>query len=512
MKKRIFKLVCLISVLGFSSCNDALELDATNSISQDQFYTSAENLEAGLYGIYDALQLPGVFGLPAYLEGMSDNCISDPTFRPDIYAYASGNQVVASSGIVDMYQDNYILIERANLLLDNIDGITGITEDDRETIRSEARTLRAFAYTKLAYLFSDVALIETFVERVDALSVEKTSQNEVLQFVLDELEETAEILTNAPAGTGRLTKQAVLGMRAKVMLFEARLGNQTWNDALSAINLAITEADNGGHMLIDNDNPSGDYQSLFTESNEGNAEMILAVSNSTADSGIDFKEDYSWQAGTLDMHIHQNLADAYGYADGTDYDPADDTYVGRDPRLSTNVMHEGLTFGGETYDGTNAGEFVGGNSTNSATNLFFNKLVTTDFVSTFNFGSLDIPVLRYADLLLMQAEALNETGGDAYAPVNAVRDRAGLPDLAGLSQSELRDAIILERRLELALEGHRWYDLITLGIAEEVINAIDEESAAITRAFTSGRSELLPIPQTELALNPNLLPQNPGYN
>ena len=210
------------------------------------------------------------------------------------------------------------------------------------------------------------------------------------------------------------------------------------------------------------------------------------------------------------MYIHQNLADAYGYADGSDYNPIDNTYISRDPRLSANIMHEGLIFNDLTYDGTDNGGFVGGNSLGTVTNLFFYKFVTTDYSSDFNEGELDIPLLRYADLLLMQSEALNETGADGYTPLNLVRDRAGLPPLSGLSQDEFRDKVILERRLELALEGQRWFDLITLGIAEKVINGIEEERDDIVREFIPGRSELLPIPQKEIGLNPNLI-QNPGY-
>ena len=145
MKNIQIKAFFLVTLLINIACSDTLELNPVNSTTEDQFYTSAANLETGLYGIYDALQLQGVYGQPAYLEGMSDNCISDPTFRPDIYAYAAGDQVVASSGIVDMYEDNYVLIQRANLLLDNIDGISGITDDARELIRSEARALRAMS-------------------------------------------------------------------------------------------------------------------------------------------------------------------------------------------------------------------------------------------------------------------------------------------------------------------------------------------------------------------------------
>ena len=507
MKKLIIKFTLLILVFNISC--ESLDLEPQNSTTPETFYTNANNLEAGLYGIYDALQRRGICGIPEF-EGMSDNCIPEQVFLPDVQAYAAGEKIVATTTVVRMYQDNYVLIQRANLLLDNIDGIPGIADADREEIRAEARALRALSYMRLGYLFGGVPILETFKDRSEILEVSRTDRNIIITYVLDELKEAATVLSNSPVTDGRLTKQAALGFRAKVMLYEARMGNKSWSDALTAINLAVTEAHNGGHSLFDSDNPATDYQSLFMESNEGNNEFIFSVRNNSTDPAFSYLEDYSWSAGHQYLYIHQNLADAYGYADGSDYDPSDDTYIGRDPRLSANIMHEGLSFRGLTYDGTDTGGFVGGNSLGTATNLFFFKFITTDYTSDFNEGELDIPFLRYADLLLMQAEALNETGGDAYPPLNRVRDRAGLPGLSGLSQSELRDKIILERRLELALEGQRWFDLITLGIAEDAINSIVEERSDITRAFTPGRSELFPIPQTEIGLNPNLS-QNPGY-
>ncbi len=508
--KKIYITIVLSVFLLNTSCND-LELEPVNSVTPDTFYINAQNLEAGLNGIYSQLQARGFADYPS-LEGMSDNAISDPGgSAPDVEAFAAGQSVVATQGFVRMYSNNYELIQRANLLLNNIDGIAAIPDETRETIRAEARALRAFSYMNLVYLFGDVPLFETFLNRNDALSVSRTPRATVVQFVLDEFQMAANNLGATPAGEGRLTKQAVLGLHARAMLYEARLGNQTWSDVLTVINNTITNADNGGNVLVDTDNPSSDYQSLFTEANENNAEFIFSIRNNFNDLGEDYEENYSWFAGRLKFHVHQNLADAYPYADGTAYNPSDDTYVERDPRLSANIMHEGLTFNGLTYDGTDAGGFVGGNSLNSITNLFFHKFVTTDYTATFNEGQLDLPVLRYAELLLMQAEARNETGtGDAFEPINKVRDRAGLPGLTGLSQTELRDAIILERRLELAMEGFRWFDLITLGIAETTINSIVEESDEITRNFTANRNELLPIPQTEIDLNGNLS-QNPGY-
>ena len=500
-------LFCFFVVIA---CEDNLDLEPLNSTTEETFFTSVKNLETALFGIYDALQQNGVFGDPIYLEGMSDNCISEINFVADIWFYAAGDQVVATDEIVDFYHDNYILIQRANLLLDNIDEVSGITDTNREIVRAEAKALRAISYMKLIYLFGDVPFLTTFTDRNEVLGLSRTSKDVILDFILQELSAAASVIDNAPISDGRLTKQAVLGFRARILLYEARMGNMPWTEALAAIELAIAEADNGGHALVDNDDPDQDYQSLFLEVNEGNQEFIFSVRNSSADQGRRFIENYSWQAGVLFMYIHQNLADAYPYADGSAYNPSDNTFENRDPRLSANIMHEGLTFNGLVYNGTDEGGFVGGNALSTITNLFLNKFVTTDYTSTFNDGRLDIPVIRYADLLLMQAEALNETGGDGHLAINLVRDRAGLPALAGLTQEELREAIILERRLEFALEGLRWFDLITLGIADEVINAIEEEAPSIQRGFTPGRSELLPIPQTELGLNPNLT-QNPGY-
>lgn len=507
MKLLIKACVLLICITNIS-CN-SLELEPLNSIDSENFYTSAENLNAGLYGIYDALQLDGVYGKQPLLDGLSDNCIVASNFAPDIFSFAAGQQVEVSASFIDMYQDGYVLIQRANLLLDNADGIVGVTTTDLATIKAEARALRALAYMKLVYLYGDVPFITTSITRDEALQISRTGRNTIIDFVLEEFADAATVL-NTSASDGRLTKQAVLGLRAKVMLYEARIGNQSWTDALTAINTAKSAADSGGHGLVDTDTPANDYKSLFTEANEGNSEFIFSVKFSSIDLSSSFQEEFSWQAGVLRMYIHQNFADSYDYADGSDYNAIDDTYIGRDPRLSANIMHEGLTFDGLTYDGTDGGGFVGGNSPGTATNLFLYKFITTDFSSSFNQGTLDVPVLRYADLLLMQAEALNETGGDGHTSLNLVRDRAGLPALSGLSQTNLRGEIIHERRVELAFEGQRWFDLVTLGLADAVINAIVEEDATVERGFTSNRNELLPIPQTEIEANPNLT-QNTGY-
>ncbi len=509
--KSLIKIIIFLVFISNISC-DSLDLEPLNSVDSENFYINTENLNAGLYGVYDALQLDGLYGKQVLLDGLSDNCIVEDNFAPDIFSFSAGQQVEASQSFIDMYQDPYVLIQRANLLLDNADDIVGVTSSDLANIKAEVKALRALAYMKLVYLFGDIPFITTSITRSEALQISRTSRSTVVDFILEEFESSAAVLSTSPASDGRLTKQAVLGFRAKTMLYEARLGNQSWTDALTAINAAKTAADSGGNSLVDTNTPANDYQSLFTEANEGNSEFIFSVKFSSIDLSVSYQEEFSWQAGILRMYIHQNFADAYDYADGSNYNPADVTYVGRDPRLSANIMHEGLTFNGLTYDGTDSGGFVGANSPGTATNLFLYKFISTDFSSSFNQGTLDVPVLRYADILLMQAEAQNETSGDVYTSLNLVRDRAGLPSLSGLSQAALRDEIIHERRVELAFEGQRWFDLITLGLADSTINAIIEEAATVDRGFTPNRNELLPIPQIEIEANPNLLPQNPGYN
>ena len=135
-------------------------------------------------------------------------------------------------------------------------------------------------------------------------------------------------------------------------------------------------------------------------------------------------------------------------------------------------------------------------------------LVTKAFSPEFNTNSANFVVYRYADVLLKRAEALNELGhtNEAFQYINEVRHRAGLPSLSGLSQDELREKIIHERRIELAFEGHRWFDMIRLGDGSYAVNFLH----SIGKTNANAQRLLFPIPQTEMDANA-LMTQNPGY-
>jgi hypothetical protein len=135
-------------------------------------------------------------------------------------------------------------------------------------------------------------------------------------------------------------------------------------------------------------------------------------------------------------------------------------------------------------------------------------LVPTTVSPQYNTSNEDFPVLRYADVLLMEAEALNETGKttEAEAPLNQVRIRAGLPEVHGQSQADLRNTILHERRMELAFEGDRWFDLLRIDNGQYGLDFLH----SIGKTNATQKNLLMPVPQVEIDANPNLT-QNPGY-
>jgi len=184
---------------------------------------------------------------------------------------------------------------------------------------------------------------------------------------------------------------------------------------------------------------------------------------------------------------------------------------GPDPRLDYTIYRKG---GADVYAVPNATYFADDTTTHNVredTLIFFKKygeyylgLPGQDWDAGINFR-----VIRYADVLLMEAEALNELGrtAEAYSFIDQVRARVTMPPLpAGLTQAEMRDRILRERMFELGLEGQRWADLARHGLITPALQAEDAEFDF----FVAGKSELLPIPQSEIDLNPNVK-QNPGW-
>ena len=512
------KYIFIIGVLFFvSSCNkDFLEKLPQDTLSPETFYNSGDNLATALTGVYDALQNENNFGKLSDLEGISDNGIH---FKYE-FEFISFAQGIANANVTQRfatyYQAGYQLIQRANILLDNIDAPGSITQSERDAIEAEARALRAIAYMRLTYIYGDVPLITKFTQLAEIKTVSRTPKVQIVDFILTELKDAADKLAITPYNNvkGRYTKQAALGFRAKMLVYEARMGNKSWTDALAAVNEAVSVANSAGAGLFTSGTPTdglANFEGLFSLAKIDNKEILFAIKNNILDKSANLYTFFAVGGGSLSLSVHTNLVNDFYCTDGqpitsSPFYNAAEPFKNRDPRLKASI-----SVPGDTYStGTQLLPFKGKTTIGVLqTDFAIKKLTTLDGLAQ-NQGQLDVPVLRYADLLLLQAEAENDVNGptaDAYAAINKVRKRAGIADVVpGLSKAAFRNEVIHERRVELAFEGQRWFDLVTLGIANQKINAIGE----LGRKFTPNQQELFPIPQTEIDLNPNLT-QNPGY-
>lgn len=510
-------LLPILFIVGLASCKkDFLLQQPQDTLSPDVFYSNAANLKIGLNGIYNALQNPQLFDKIPELDAISDNCILFK-YETDLIAFSQGNAYGnITITMPNYYQAPYILIQRANALIDHINAPGNITQADRDDYQAEARALRAIAYMRLVYLFGDVPLYTHFLQKNDVLQLKRTPKDQVIAFIISELQAAAAKLGTKPYNNekGRLTQQAVLGMEAKVLLYEARMGKRSFSDAQAVLAQTMAVAQGAGVDLQTSATPTNgqaNFEAIFSLANVDNKEVMFADKHNDLNRGVDISTYYAAGGGNLSVSVHTNYVNDFYCTDGLPitssplYNTAN-PYANRDPRLKAT-----LTVPGDTYSTSVALVPFNGRATKGTllTDFAIKKYTTLDGLK-YNMGQEDIIILRYADVLLMFAEAENEVNGPttaAYAAINRVRARVLMPNVtAGLTKDKFRNEVIHERRIEFGFEGQRWFDLVTLGIANQKINAINE----LGRKFVPNKQELFPIPQSEINLNPNLT-QNPGY-
>jgi hypothetical protein len=383
--------------------------------------------------------------------------------------------------------------------------------------------------------YGDVPLITTELSFDESFKIKRSPKAEVMDFVSKELDF---IIANLPANTGygaedrgRITKGAAIALKARINLYE---GN--WQDVVTNCEMLMNSTDNGTYGLFQ------DYAGIFKPENEYNKESILEIVY------IPGKRTHNMQRffiprteGQLICGIapSQELVNDYIMANGkainetsSGYDE-NNPYLNRDPRFYSTIVYDGASF--MRKDGTsstvNTAPGTGNNSVDNADATPTGYYVTKYYDRTAdgsNNSGLNLILIRYADILLMYAEAKNELGlltaQDWNNTIGALRLRAGFTDAAALnfnaalSQTELRDVIRRERRSELAMEGTRVFDIRRWKIAENVLNGtlhgfkVNGEYLNVdNRVFDKSKHYLWPVPQNELDLNANLKPNNPGW-
>ncbi|MDX1905995.1 MAG: RagB/SusD family nutrient uptake outer membrane protein [Bacteroidia bacterium] len=465
MKKYI---ILLVAACWLTACEEDLyQTPLTEKVSANFFKTETE-IEEAVNGVYATLQLNGLYGLyiPAISELPSDNTFDEvPANDNGIFGQMDEfTMITGNEGVAAIWRDSYLAIQRANVVLNRIEAVS-FTKAETQTARTgEMKFIRALVYFNLVRLFGDVPLVvEETVNPYDYFGKGRNARAAVYQQIEQDLVEAVAELPASATQKGRIFKTA-----AQTLLGTVYLTQQRYAEAKTQLDAVVGS---GKHKLLDN------AEDVFLTTNEYNAEIIFAVQFA---SGVNGNREGSGAfqqfspSGTVSGAKGHNLPTRSFYALYGDNDLRKAAYVG--------ATSAGVPFCKKL------------------------KLPTT----APNDGGSDWVVLRYADVLLMLAEVENELGNTPAAVplLDQVRVRAGLSATTATTQAELREAIGLERRLELIGEGHRWFDLLRTGKAISTMNAwFAAQSIPIT---ISDKNLLMPIPQSQVDTDP-ALSQNPGY-
>jgi hypothetical protein len=541
MKIVQIKFFLLGVMLIFAGCKD-LDLAPTNQFTEMNYWTSQEKAELVLNTAYSQMFNSGRF---FYNEALSDNAYVGRGDPQNAKTISAGQHNTATNRFASEWGDRYAGIKTVNVFLENVDRVDDMDEAIRERMKAEARFLRAFNYFYLTTWFGDVPLFDKDISFEESTSISRTAQSVVLEFVHSELEAVSSVLpTNeeyADEDAGRITKGAAIALKARVYLY-----SNDWPNVVSTCERLMDNSESGNYGLF----PS--YEGVFLPENEYNSEVILDlqyVPSLRTHSQMFDLAPLSVGARLNDMAATQELVDSYLMLDGTTIEESgsyneNSPYVDRDPRLTATVVYHEYEWvkpdnttqtiyiePGTAPDSDAAVDEYEPGSNATSTGYYLRKYY--DPTSLVNFESgLNLILIRYADVLLMYAEAkneLNEMNQNVWeTTIQALRERAGFIDAgalnydASLSQGQLRDIIRRERRSELAMEGLRIFDIRRWETAENVLNgyphgakfgdpSVDDGYIRLEkRTFDPAKDYLWPIPRAERDLNPNLT-QNPNW-
>ncbi|MGV3589960.1 MAG: RagB/SusD family nutrient uptake outer membrane protein [Adhaeribacter sp.] len=514
MKKIIYFL--LAASLFISSCKQELDINNPNAPTTTVFWKTATDAQQGVNAVYSTLHRDRmVLWQWFYFTVRSDEAFSvspDIAIPNNMDKFLITNYNFERSNLI--YGDNYVGIFRANQVLENVPNIQ-MDEALKARYLGEAKFLRAFFYYNLASLYGNVPLILTPSKSTDLPP--NATRTQVWEQAAKDLTEAAAVLPVRYSGTdvGRITKGAANALLAKVYMQQRQ-----WDKALAPLQYLVEGEGKSVYNLVPN------YRDNFLSTTENNAESVFEwqlatnLSEFTPEDTQTPNQNYGSPLAQFLAPLNVGFSDAEIHRWVVNEFHKDKTTTGaRDPRLmasflydSTDVRGPGFT---QIYGQTFAQRYglTGGNRSRVWLRKFSNDAEPGRTGEGFRSAN-NYRFIRYADVLLLYAETLNELNrtADAYPHVNRVRQRAGLAPLsANLSQAQFRTQIMHERVTELAGEGHRWNDLDRWGYFEsqDKINELIQRDPAFS-TFRLDRHRLLPLPQRDVDINPNLN-QNPNY-
>lgn len=490
MKSNNFLIVAALSILitGFSSCqNDFLDEDPQSFLSPTNFYKTDADAYAALVSVYNGLR-------PIYSQDMTfvgdlageqtNPGTGSNTDRTDI-----DNFTVQSSNLVltGNWNNNYVVINRANTVLERIPGID-MPAANKEQYIAEARFLRALAYFNLVREFGGVPLRLTETTELEGLDVARSSVDEVYAVIIDDLKlAEAKLLPVQPTtGVGRATKGAASSLLAYVYLTK-----KDWTNAAAKAQEVINNKGTYGYGLFPT--PAD----VWKIANENKVEHIFSIQFQSGPEGYGSAYSQFYLSRTANVIQNNNVS---GFAINLVEDKFWRSFDPADTRRDASIL--------SSFTDPKTSKYYEYPTKGLAELSIFKYFDPQCYARSNN--NNNYPILRYADVLLIKAEALNELNGpttDAYDAINAIRKRAGagMTELSGLTKEQFRAAVLQERSWEFCFESKRYFDLIRTEQLIPIMTAAGKNPQQ--------KNLLFPIPQREIDINKKLEPsdQNPGY-
>lgn len=481
----------MISSLTITSCSDDfLDVEPRDRIDGTSFFSNDNEMIIGVNGVYAAqrtILARGDGGTPllyTLFESRSDNAGSDHTDQVERVETDLFNETPGNNPIIGAWESMWTLVNLANLVMASSTTAEG-NQAIIDRVVGEAKFLRAYTYFQLTLLWGDLPLRTEPTADFSNTILPKSSVADIYNLIVQDLTEAASALPESYSGgfgneIGRATSGAALTLLGKV---ELQRGNNA--AAETALRQVL-----GRYQLLAN------FSDIHTGGNDNSAESIYEISNNPANQTGWFGNnafipdniaaDLGIVAGGsprlfLSIYPTQDLVDSF--------DPAD--------------LRIPATFGIDT-EGTYKGPYI-------------SKFI--DLNTAVAGSDINLVVLRYADVLLMLAEAIGENE-EAYDLINQVRGRAGLPNIDAASPGTFIEKVMNERRWEFAFELHRWVDLLRLPQSEVIdimsaqLSSQQQDKFGLTFDTSLIRPErnlLYPIPQTEIDISNGVVEQNPGY-
>jgi hypothetical protein len=477
--KKLLSLVALTSLLMVSCSKEFIEIPPVATVSVDALYKTDKDFQDAVVASYNTLQTQyqdfWIYGDARGDDSRQEVVKTDPWYFSDAFILSSDNDLLKTT-----WRNYYNIINRTNIILAKIESADAAVVTNKPRHIAEAKFLRAFAYFDLVRIFGDVPLLTKPVTTAEAYTQAREKADKIYDEII--IKDLLDAENGLPvkytgADVGRATKGAAKAILGRVYM--------TRKDFVKA-ETKLQEVTTLGYSLLPNYNDLFDYTK-----NEHHNEYIF---------DIEYEEGIG-EGSVFTNRFFPNsaaMADVYGVKGGLTETNSPSPglfalFTADDKRKDITVQKDGF------IDKT--GAFV---KLPSATSQAYTKKYITP-VGTANDSRANWKVIRYADVLLLYAEALNENGKTAQALpfINQVRTRAGLAGYSNLAKDELREKIYLERRLELSFEGVRWFDLVRTGRAFDTLKSLGMKEYMTVFA--------VPLGQIQLMNNRTLFPQNPGY-